>query len=520
MIKIVIVDDEPVIREGLRTIIDWEKYGFAICGEAVNGRDGIAKIKELRPELVISDIKMPGVNGLEMIQELKQQNVKMHSILLSGYSEFSYAQKAIELGIDNYILKPIEKEELIEKLLFIKEIIQREQLLKEEKDEIHKEKYLFQLLSGLVPNEEDSEWERYQADFAASSWQVLIGVVSGDRISHEIAQAVKEYMAKNYDVLAKMQDNYLILLVLNKELKESSKSLELLYTHIQKKYHTEMLFLLGSQVDSMEMISESYAEAMELMDYRFLYEYQRYVLTSERLNRNESDNHEIHQAVEPALLEELYTAVVLNCDEQVRKLIDEMCVKISQRCFREEEIKSFFVKIYVMITSRTLANNPELKELMKVENNYVEKMFRISNLKDLQEYLTGILVSLGTGVGKCKPEKIIERIMDYINHNYADEIKLETFASILYYSSSYLGKLFKSVVGVSFNTYLDQIRIEKAKEFILEGNKVYEVAKMVGFYDRDYFSEKFKKYVGIPPSIFKTENEKSSMNGTDDDEMD
>lgn len=112
MFRVLIVDDEPMIREGLRTLINWNEIGFEVCGDAVNGKDGISKAMELKPDFIITDINMPGINGLRMIEELKRHNMECVFLLLTGYSDFSYAQTAMRLGLRDYILKPIDKEEL------------------------------------------------------------------------------------------------------------------------------------------------------------------------------------------------------------------------------------------------------------------------------------------------------------------------------------------------------------------------------------------------------------------------
>ena len=116
MLEILIVDDEPAIREGLRRIIDWEKHGFRICGEAGNGREGLAMASEMKPDLIIADIKMPNMDGLKMLEELRKQDTRFKAIILTAYSDFKYAQKAIEIGVESYVLKPIEEDELLEKV--------------------------------------------------------------------------------------------------------------------------------------------------------------------------------------------------------------------------------------------------------------------------------------------------------------------------------------------------------------------------------------------------------------------
>ena len=129
MYKVLIVDDEPIVREGLEFIIDWQDFGFTIVDKAENGRMGLEKINALDPDLVITDVRMPGIDGIEMIRKVRKEGIKTRFIILSGYSDFTYAKDALSLNVLSYLLKPIEEAELIEELLKIKEDLKEKEAL-------------------------------------------------------------------------------------------------------------------------------------------------------------------------------------------------------------------------------------------------------------------------------------------------------------------------------------------------------------------------------------------------------
>ena len=129
MYKVLIVDDEPIVREGLEFIIDWQDFGFTIVDKAENGRMGLEKINALDPDLVITDVRMPGIDGIEMIRKVRKEGIKTRFIILSGYSDFTYAKDALSLNVVSYLLKPIEEAELIEELLKIKEDLKEKEAL-------------------------------------------------------------------------------------------------------------------------------------------------------------------------------------------------------------------------------------------------------------------------------------------------------------------------------------------------------------------------------------------------------
>lgn len=123
MLKVLVIDDEPIVREGLKKIIDWEGNGYTICGEGIDGIDGLNKILTLKPDLVLIDLKMPGIFGIEVINMAQEKGFSGEFIILTGYSDFSFAQSAIRLGVRSYILKPIDEEELLETIKNIREEI-------------------------------------------------------------------------------------------------------------------------------------------------------------------------------------------------------------------------------------------------------------------------------------------------------------------------------------------------------------------------------------------------------------
>ena len=167
MLKIMIIDDEFYFREALKVSIPWKELGFEICGEAKNGKDALEKVADLKPDIMIVDINMPIIDGLEFIQSVREQGIESKFIILTGHSEFNYAKQAVQLGVNNYILKPVNEEELINSLLEIKEIINRETNIKFEIEDLKqqvrdslpllKDKLLNELIQGsLIPKENET----------------------------------------------------------------------------------------------------------------------------------------------------------------------------------------------------------------------------------------------------------------------------------------------------------------------------------------------------------------------------
>lgn len=509
MLKVLVVDDEPIIREGLRTIIDWAEYGFEICAEAVNGKDGMIKARELKPDLIIVDIKMPGMDGLQMIEEIKKMGNRSRVIILTGYSDFKYAQKGIEFGVESYVLKPIEEDELIERVTKVFQSLMEEKKGREVISEsmvLFREKMIEKLIRG--PKNIESFIEKAVSlglELQWSSFQlVLIAIEIGeDSLKEKVKTELTDQLCRNGNGYAFELDGYTGTLMKNSPFAVNSGPLEVLTNRFKAVYKTDITIAVGPGVERVQDIPASYKLVYRLMEDRFVHG------TGKILRYEILENDTEKKGRAPDLkkwMEALYAAVYANNRGNILSVLEEIGSQNVGEGHSEKIIKMNMAQVFTYISGRLEMEDKALWDTLKWKRDPLTDMREVhskTNLQQLLEYSHSRLTALSDEIAKSRPDDVMLKILDYILKNYQRDIKLETIAQTFNYNSAYLGKLFKGYTGEYFNTYLDKVRVEKAKQFLKEDFKIYQIAEKVGYDNINYFNSKFKKYVGVSPSAYK-----------------
>lgn len=512
MFKVLIVDDEPIIREGLKTIINWEECGFYICGDAVNGKDGIFKITELRPDLIIVDIRMPGMDGLQMIEELNNNGIRCKIIILTGYSDFKYAKRAVDFGVEAYVLKPIDKEELSDKVRKAFDSISNERKIMEALNEsvtVSKERIIEHLVSGQADLKLiNKRMELYKLDINWRSFQVILIELN---IKEDIDINLKLSIKREIEACLCNGNNgyifningYIGALLKNSPFAVNITPLTILQNKIKWLADVEVTISVGKVVENINDIYLSFSHAQMLMSKKFIYG-KGSIISDDKdgiKTSKEGEDVDIKKA-----LGELYTSVYISNKEEIDRLLGEIALRLASGDSSEDIIKLNYFNIYFAIVNKLNMEEHNMGENLQINETVISdfmEIYKKTSLNELHDYIKCKLISLTEEVSKKRPDCTMKKIIDYINKNYNGDVKLETLAQMFNYNSAYLGKLFKSHTGEYFNTYLDMVRIENAKQMLEDGLKVYQVAERIGYYNINYFISKFKKYVGDSPSSYK-----------------
>ncbi|MFT9370651.1 response regulator transcription factor [Paenibacillus polymyxa] len=547
MYKAMIVDDEPAIREGLSSIIDWGDCGFRIVDTAENGREALEKFGEHRPELVIVDIRMPGMSGLEVIQSIRQMNGEpFHFLILSGYADFNYARQAMGFGVDGYLLKPVDEEEMTLELKRVRQSIENEKgdgkwgsPSPHERDWI--EALLFPVHAehtrdAVEPSHRASKQADHQSGAGKhgqqpalpaldwSSYQVILldlRIPDWDRQARQLA--AKQRLAE----LCRDQDRGIVFeagiytgLLLPAMLKTEQDAVQLLAAWRQelKPWVNEIYGAAGAPVDILSDIPRSFEQALRLLERTFLFRAER-VMLPEDLHEWETVHAEMDEASDRAsddpmrYAEKLYYALDMANGKAATRVIKDMEVQFPQIYRTESAIKAAFAQTFTLALNKYAAGQEHSRTVLEEHSNLITNVYAYSTLGELVDHsLEHVLQWIGqtdTG-GK---EIIMKQMIDFIHGHYDENLRLELLADMFNYNSGYLGKLFKSHTGEAFNAYLDKVRIEGARELLAQGIKVHQVAGRVGYANADYFHSKFKKYVGMSPSSYRNQVQKNG--GTD-----
>ncbi|ASA24191.1 response regulator transcription factor [Paenibacillus donghaensis] len=519
MIKVLIVDDEPKLREGLRSLIPWEEHGYTVVATAANGLQALEKYHTHHPELMVVDIRMPGMDGLELIGELRKEDSACHVLILSGHADFEYAKQAITYRIDGYLLKPVDEEEMIQYLNQVREAILQENRFSrwnEEEPARTRETLLRSLLQpGNTegdPADEGNDPAKYAAALGLppGSYEiVLIELMEPLQADEErtlrIRAAVEHYFGSDEDRIFFTLSPYLGLL-LGTPLQDSA-SREALYKELAgliRQDGYDFRAAAGGAVPQPEAAAASADQARELLREAFFLRKEQ--LLSADSVQVYSGAAETEYAEGPDAENRLQLAVETGSSSAIEPLVMQICRELITAGSDELRIKETFVRILSTVLARLEPSYPVIRAYAAEKSPPISELYHSRNLSDLQSQATAFLNEIAGLVSGGGRGNEVKKIMELIQRRYNENLKLETLSELFNYNSAYLGKMFKNTTGEYFNTYVDKVRIEKAKQFLAQGMKVYEVAEKVGYMNPDYFNAKFRKYVGISPSAYRKNN--------------
>ncbi len=510
MFTAMIIDDERLVREGIKGLIDWEKAGFRLgtCGK--DGREGLANILRENPDLVLVDIKMPGITGLEVIKEAKKQGFAGHFIILTGFSEFEYARTALTMGVGGYLLKPVDEEELLEYVEKVRKSLEEthslEQYHSQNEGKARQELFRRMVLKegNMAQLEEDVKRHHLTLDGDIFCIAVCREEEDGDGRDHgALYEKVKTLTEGDaFCIETFPTEDQVILVGRSVEYSRWKERLEKRNKRVESYYGRKLKIALGNNVKQWQELFCSYESARYLMDQAFIFD-QEDILTIDLICSLEGRGEEV-------TMEWLEMLIEVGEAEGIRKAMEMFKDYCTWNLLKESEIKMILVQNMVQLQMRL----SQKYAAASVDNESMQQLLRqlagadgMKNLLDRYEQaLLGLSRKIGTAGGS-----IIQRVSYYMEKNYDKDLKLESIAKNFNYNSAYLGKLFRRETGENFNNALDRIRITNARRLLKEtGLKVYQISEMVGYGSIDYFYMKFKKYVGISPKEYRKNMEEGN----------
>ena len=511
MKKLYIADDEAAIREGLKLLIDWDTLGYEVCGEAANGTDALAGITGLQPDLVLMDIRMPGLLGLEVIEEAQKQGFAGHFIILSGYSDYKYAQTAMKFNVRHYLTKPIDEDELTAAVREIDDMLAAE-ASQRTKTAYFRDKSKREILCNILDGTSDmAKLNSDELGLTASEYQIvayesfsLTDTTLPYQFSELFSAAGGGSSAHSFEHF-EYRHHHLLLLLGQSGIDRFGRFLAHYDSAPEKGSPLDTLFIAyGSIVSSLGELHTSYRQAEELLSRRFFCVQGQHILGYDDLpslgsGLEQLDNSRIDN----------YTAEITDYLQTFnRRKVAETLYSLEEYMYHVSAdisaVKLFLADLYLQIKD-TMTHRYSTVSLPFESNAKIIGF--ISGCRYLYEiimYFSKQFEGIMNSMGNSSRDSVMDDILYYIDHNYHTNLKLEMIAALFGYNSSYLGKIFNKTVGESFNTYVDRIRIDHAIELLNSGTmKVYEIADRVGYKNVDYFHKKFKKYVGVSPAEYR-----------------
>jgi len=527
MLKVLLVDDESLARNGFRQSIRWEDHGFQVAAEAANGIEALEALKTTEIDLIVTDIKMPFLDGVELLKIVKAQYPLMFCVMLSGYGEFSLAQQAIKLGASGYLLKPVQSTELFDILYSVKEkhrgiqsYLQTLFSMKENVNRLEPALQVQELSRLLLDQTEHLPIELIQGlglppDHFCACVMVLVGKSSkpGDHIKArfyaEFSWLEKELPTLNPEGMQSFVLPYYsiqrLCLLLYCPKKISKDSLASLLSGLRGKPDCPKITVAFSSFSHRcRHIKSAFRECCEAADKSFLGEAGGEVFFDEMTSHQQEKN-----------IDELFSiteiAHLISCNDQeaIKGIFANLLEQIQTLGLSSEYVKSYIVAHMHIQAQKLLAQSGH--SMQEVFENPVQQYTNILRadtavqmISMLLDFILTITDYYGNEAGS-RQKQLVEKAKQYVRHYYSNsKLSLEEVASSVNVTKNYLSFLFKRESGTTFSSWLRDLRMDEAMR-LLKSKKycVYEVSEMVGYGNVTWFSTNFKKYTGESPTDYR-----------------
>lgn len=546
MLKIFLAEDEVVVRETIKRMIPWEELGFELVGEAADGEMALPLLIRQQPDLLITDIKMPFMDGLTLARLAKKEIPGLKVVILSGYDDFNYAKQAIGIGVEDYLLKPITKNALIERLSEIRSRYEHEKTQKEYYEKFQREMQAYEKNSSrdffevLVGGSMDmmevyKRAEKLGLDIVAEAYNVLIFTMncdedfSGQRDEYssweaESLELLENFFAGHSSAMLFRSNifSYGVLLKGQREtIEENTRACvdEIRKILSRQDGRREWFLAVGQSVERLSQIQKSYHTASRAFSQRYLYDenilyYDEMETMEHPGGQAETEDNAYLQKVDvnalnPAILQKFLSN---GLQEETENFVKDYFYAIGQ-----EPMESLVFRNYVILNVRFsvisfikgLGCDTNEMESADTEEVLAESGKNMESAIAYAKKMISQAIEIRDQNSGNKNRSILKTAVDFIDSHYMDEeISLNTVANVANVSSNHFSALFSQNMGQTFIEYLTTLRMNKAKELLrCTGMRSSEIAGEIGYKDAHYFSYLFKKTQGMTPSDYRKARE-------------
>lgn len=520
--KILVVDDEFLLRQGIKHLIDWQKEGFEIVGEASNGKEALELIKKLEPHIVISDIVMPVMDGVDFSKILKAKYPEIQIIILSSYSNFNYVKDAFKFGVNDYILKPtLNPDDLLNLLKNAAKNIPNFVLKTSETKTFDINFFLCQQINNFDSKLKIKGAEKY---FPYNSY-CLIGcnikkLVHNNSTNISLMKSIlSEAVKKNFSNLIyyeidSSEDYFLILLNFEKEnYVHAFHNIRKMVSYVSEEL-PEVFFVQSKTFTSINNLHEIYDKSLvSLFGYRFYFKDKNLISYEDFPKKHIEEKFDFKY-----YSNQLY---LLNIDTALNYLKNFISLVIKNCIMNEFDLKTLLENAIYNILNILDELDFDINELNNSKREIFQKIDEAEFSDDLLSIMNDIISKINDTINKSQNplnNQMINKIIEYISEHYNEQLSLKQLADIFHFNYYYLSSYFSSYNNEGFSEYLNKIRVEKAAELLCnEKIPVSEISYMVGYSDHSYFCKVFKKFRKVTPSEFRKNiiNKKREQNAQD-----
>ncbi len=525
-LKVMIVDDESNTRDLLKLSINWLELGMEAVGDATSGLEALDMLDELTPDIVITDIQMPYMDGLTLSKNIKEGHPDISVIILTAHDEFSYAQNAVSIGVSDFILKPINKATIYEVLSKVGSSIRatRERLGRLELSHQYMQSNIMvfqnKVLNDLIlninftfqPDEFNMMDIKFDTDY--NLYQVSLINVGIDKSKYTnlerqlLLENCRSYIMDLYlknslaYVFTDIQSN-IVLLNNDKSISLSDVS-EHASLYFREHFSASVSCGIGLEVHSLDNVCKSYRQALNALNLGYI--------TGEEIVYADSQMSEFDNVTtfdHSSLTDNMKLAIKSGATAKALEITRKVLYSYTRENINNlDAVKIFSINMCNYIKELLSEMKIPFAGTFSLSGDFLLDIFKLEKYTDIEGTILGIIEKAASLISEAlnnKSKSIVDEIKNYIDENYSDNsLTLKVVADKFYINSSYLSRIFKKSTGITFSEYLTKIRIDNAKSMLKEQDlKAYQLAQMIGIPDPNYFVKCFKKVVGISFAEYK-----------------
>ena len=526
MTGLLLVEDEEAIKDKLMNNVSWADYGFGPVLSASNGLEALEILEKHPIKIMVTDVQMPKMTGIELIKEVKKRGYQMKIIVISGFADFEYAQESIKLNVSDYLLKPFASKRLLEVVLRFKEELEKEEAQESEmnvlKEQLKKnkaaliEKLFLDLINGNGETNIDGQFkflginEILNQDFQIAVMEIPDNQLQEMDEEEKYLLNFQLYQQAQRLVNANAYQNYIInhhrnqvVLIMIKPDQDLPIRLAEILTQMGLVLKVSLACGLGRQYRDLKDLAISYREACSALQYRYLYGLNQ-VFSINDLN---PDPHSYHKILNSLQRYPIFDNLKIGADSAVeadlKNIVNEM-----RQAKLSSELSKMVANNLILLTFTTLNElGYNAGEILGTNDNTLINLNRVESLEEMEQLLTSFFNRINDYIRQKRislNHQLVEEIRQHIDLHFAEDITLSGMANQYKISPSYLSLLFAERTGKNFIDYLTERRIKKAKELLKHTDlKIYEISNSVGYHDSFYFSNCFKKITGVSPSEYR-----------------
>jgi two-component system response regulator YesN len=525
--SVLLVDDEEEVIRIIMKKMDWESMGFTVVGYAHNGVEALEMAEDLQPDVVLTDIKMPYMDGLTMSRKLKEQHRSTRIIIFTGFDEFEYAKEAIDIEVEQYILKPVDAEELHKVFSRIREDLDRERDEKQNVDKLKEyyleslpllqESFYTSLIEGRIPENQIARYlSSYQISLEGPYYVAAILHVSTSAepaqinpflLTVSVKKLAEEQIAPKYDSKTMIYLGDVLVITQFESPQEITG-----YTDFMDEFCRQALRVcdarvtagIGQVCSKLQDLRLSYQGAGSAVSYRAIYGNTRAINIAEIDPQQSGDESWESQAIQAILKK-----IRMGDHQELEEKIADCMRHFTEHGTSLQKYRIFIMELVTEISRFGNNNQLNMEELFGDRGNFMEKALQVESPEELRKWISEVGSRMQEAVQKERQnttKSFVTKAVEYVQESYSDiTISIESVCRKLGVSAAYFSTVFKKETGKTFIGYLTDYRMEQAVELLLTtDDKTYIIAEKVGYADPNYFSYVFKKQYGMAPSKYRT----------------